>query len=554
MAKKTKLDSSENSNLHDLLAMVQKVDPDAEILGDSATADVKEWIHTGSYIVNAAIAGSLFKGVPSGRVVVMAGESGAGKSFLMTSIARESQGSGYTPVIIDTENAIDNDFCKRLGVDTSNLIIKKCTTVSEMSNFVLGLCTKLEEMKSEDRPKIMLILDSLSNLSSDAEVENAESSNIHKQDFSKNRGLKAFFRTATTKLGRLGIPMLVSAHVYACLTEDNNIRMADGTLKSIKDVKIGDIVKTHQGEKQVNVVYTYDKANVLELEFEDGYTIKCTHNHPLLVNRDGKEMYIEAVDMQINDEIVCVSAYAKTVKLIKKTVLSEPQIVYDIEVEGDHNFILENGIVSSNSVGSFFPTNTISGGSGMRYSASTILMLSAAKLDGENKENDAAAKNTKAEITKTGVRVTARVDKSRFSIPTKVQFQIPFFKPMNPYVGLENFMTFENSGIGRGNIVTEKEYERAKPADKEKMVRFEYNGESLYFNPSDRARGMVVAHLGKQVPFTEFYTEEVFTTELLERLDKEIIRPTFELPTHSSNADIDEYLDLEDDEEVTTEN
>lgn len=400
---------AKNDSLTDLLSLVQKVDPEAEILADSPTADVKEWIGTGSYILNAGLSGSLFKGVPSGRITVCSGPSGCGKSYLMNSIAREAQVLGYTPIIIDTENAIDNDFCKRLGVDTSNLIIKKCTTVSEMSNFVLGICKHIESQKPEDRQKVIILLDSLSNLSSDAELENVENSNIHKQDFTKNKGLKAFFRTATTILGKLSIPMLISSHVYS-------------------------------------------------------------------------------------------------------------------------------------SVGSFFPTQVIQGGEGLKYSASTILMLSTAKLDGDNKENDNAAKKSKADITKTGVRVTAKVEKSRFAIPTKVQFQIPFFKEINPYVGLENFLTFENSGIGRGNVMTESEYNRAKESDKKQMTEFVFEDKKLYFNPSDRARGMVVAHLGKQVPFTEFYTKEVFTKELLEKLDKEIIRPTFELPSHGSNADIAEYI------------
>ena len=536
---------AKNDSLTDLLSLVQKVDPEAEILAESPTADVKEWIGTGSYILNAGLSGSLFKGIPSGRITVCSGPSGCGKSYLMNSIAREAQVLGYTPIIIDTENAIDNDFCKRLGVDTSNLIIKKCTTVSEMSNFVLGICKHIEAQKPEDRQKVIILLDSLSNLSSDAELENVENSNIHKQDFTKNKGLKAFFRTATTILGKLSIPMLISSHVYACLTGDTEIKTKEG-LKPIKNVSVGDIVETKDGFNSVVKTFVYHNAPVFHLEFEDGTSIKCTEEHKLLVSRNNQQVYIPAKDLIPGDEIVLKEydsdRQANTLKITNISRLEKTEDVYDIEVKDEHNFILKNNVVSSNSVGSFFPTQVIQGGEGLKYSASTILMLSTAKLDGDNKENDNAAKKSKADITKTGVRVTAKVEKSRFAIPTKVQFQIPFFKEINPYVGLENFLTFENSGIGRGNVMTESEYNRAKESDKKQMTEFVFEDKKLYFNPSDRARGMVVAHLGKQVPFTEFYTKEVFTKELLEKLDKEIIRPTFELPSHGSNADIAEYI------------
>ena len=67
---------AKNDSLTDLLSLVQKVDPEAEILADSPTADVKEWIGTGSYILNAGLSGSLFKGIPSGRITVFSGVSG----------------------------------------------------------------------------------------------------------------------------------------------------------------------------------------------------------------------------------------------------------------------------------------------------------------------------------------------------------------------------------------------------------------------------------------------------------------------------------------------
>ena len=55
-----------------LFDLVGSIDKSAEILSGSHHV-IKEYISTGNYIVNAAMTGSLFKGVPSGRVVTLAG-------------------------------------------------------------------------------------------------------------------------------------------------------------------------------------------------------------------------------------------------------------------------------------------------------------------------------------------------------------------------------------------------------------------------------------------------------------------------------------------------
>ena len=44
---------------------------------------------------------------------------------------------------------------------------------------------------------------------------------------------------------------------------------------------------------------------------------------------------------------------------------------------------------------------------------------------------------------------------------------------------------------------------------------FDFDGETKYVQEKETARGIIVKHLGKAVPLTEFFTEEVFTDEFL---------------------------------------
>lgn len=42
---------------------------------ESRYGDVNNWISTGSYALNRIVSGSIYKGIPSGRVIILGGES-----------------------------------------------------------------------------------------------------------------------------------------------------------------------------------------------------------------------------------------------------------------------------------------------------------------------------------------------------------------------------------------------------------------------------------------------------------------------------------------------
>lgn len=401
MAKKSTTSTSSGS----IFDIIQSVDKGVEIIEESAGAQINDYISTGSYILNACITGSLFKGIPAGRVVTLAGDPGAGKSFLALSVCREAQKNGYTPIYLDSEGAQDVQTVSRLGIDTKKFMIKQVNTITEVSSFILNLTSKLDTIPEEQRDKIIIVLDSLGNLTSTKEAEDIKEL-TGKRDMTKQQEVKALFRVCATPLAKLHIPFIVVSHTYSSM--------------------------------------------------------------------------------------------------------------------------------------SFIPQAVVSGGTGLGYSSSITLHLSAAKLDGNDKENDKLAANSKSELTKTGVVVTARPMKSRFTIPQKVRFYIPFFKKPNPYIGIDQYMTWENSGIIRGKCYNQFEYHKLKPADQEICLPFEYNGETMYAWPKDSAKTIVVAHLGAEFPITELFTPKVMTEEWLRNFDENVIRPAFELPDQSKFDDNNE--------------
>jgi hypothetical protein len=125
---------------------------------------------------------------------------------------------------------------------------------------------------------------------------------------------------------------------------------------------------------------------------------------------------------------------------------------------------------------------------------------------------------------------------------------------MNQYVGLEQFVSWENCGVGRGNKLTEKEFSKLKADEQSLCSEFEVDGEKFYFLPKKLGKNYVIRHSGDLVPVKEFFSARLFTQEVLMELDEKVIKPTFKFPETQDEIDLletSELNDLNDDDEST---
>jgi RecA/RadA recombinase len=179
------------------------------------------------------------------------------------------------------------------------------------------------------------------------------------------------------------------------------------------------------------------------------------------------------------------------------------------------------------------PTKESAGGDGPIFSLSTALLLSKKfQVDDANKS------------VKTGIIIQLRPKKSRSTIPTTITIHVGFVGGMNPYVGLEDYLTWDACGIGKGKIMTAKEY--AKSGDKtgdafvhtyeevdEKTGEIKTISEDLVYVRNDNAR-WCVKHLGKSLSKGSLlFNKEVLTIDVLKQLDVNVIQPAFKLPEHA---------------------
>lgn len=305
--------------------MVKSIDDSAEIIADSYYSNIQEWVPSGNYILNATMSGDLFKALPSGRIISLVGKSGVGKSYLACSFAREAQQMGYIPIVLDSEGAYDADFVKRIKVDPTKLIIKKVNTILETSQFIANVCNKLEEQqnKTGHHDKVLFILDSLGNLTSEKEREDTLSGSS-KADFTKAKDAKAMFRVIATPIAKLQCIMICCNHVYdsmsfipqsiqaqGCLVPDEEIIVNKKyssviEVKKIKDVVPGDYVLGYDGlSHEVLQVHNLKKPTYT-FKFDNGNEIECSDTHRFLIDKDHPELdssWKTANELNENDEI-----------------------------------------------------------------------------------------------------------------------------------------------------------------------------------------------------------------------------------------------------------
>ena len=325
MAKSTNDAINAFNKFNDLLE--KKVKTKITLMGFS---DIDDYIPTGNYLLNAQISGSVFGGYPNTRSIGIAGDSGAGKTFLCLNAVRELQKKDYFVFYIDTEGAIDRSDYTKFGVDLEKLKYLRMGLISEVKFFINDF---IETMRENPGLKAAIFVDSVGMLDTDKSKRDMDAGKNASDMGLRSKEMRSLFKSFTLELSNLKVPFIFTNHTYASM---------------------------------------------------DQYTPKG-----------------------------------------------------------------------------------MSGGGGPEFSASIILMLSKGTLRDDAK-------------TTTGIIVRSKTRKNRLAKPIDIEFHISFHKGMNQYVGLEQFVNWENCGVGRGNKLTEKEFSKLKADEQALCSEFEVEGEKFY--------------------------------------------------------------------------
>ena len=180
--------------------------------------DPTDWISTGNFALNYLISGDFNRGIPMGKVTVLAGESGAGKSYIASgNIVKNAQAQGIFVILIDTENALDEKWLHALGVSTEpdDLLKLNMAMIDDVAKMISEFVKEYKTLPEDDRPKVLFVLDSLGMLLTPTDVNQFNAGDMKGDMGRKPKALTSLVRNCVNMFGDLNIGLIATNHTYA---------------------------------------------------------------------------------------------------------------------------------------------------------------------------------------------------------------------------------------------------------------------------------------------------------------------------------------------------
>lgn len=102
-------------------------------------------------------------GIPRGKVTILIGNTGGGKTTATLEIIAQAQRRGIRAVLIEVEGAFDPDYARCIGVDTDELLFSQPQSAEE--------AFEIAEMLAKSKAVGLIVIDSITNLATQAELD-----------------------------------------------------------------------------------------------------------------------------------------------------------------------------------------------------------------------------------------------------------------------------------------------------------------------------------------------------------------------------------------------
>jgi RecA/RadA recombinase len=211
--KKSEAESPQDlGDIQDAFKILDDLNPDAAFLDENSLSNVSEWIDTGCMALNAIISGSLYGGIPMGRITGFAGPQACGKTLMVNKIMANAQKKGMHVVYFDTENALDKNTAENLGCDATK--IKHCPieVIEDCRNQMVKFLKTVIEKGLQG--KVIIAIDSLGNLISAREAKIIDDGKDSADMGARAVSLKSMLRAITHAAAKANTPIVFTNHTY----------------------------------------------------------------------------------------------------------------------------------------------------------------------------------------------------------------------------------------------------------------------------------------------------------------------------------------------------
>lgn len=179
----------------------------------------KYWTSVGNFAVNKIVSGAFGRGIPQGRVTCLAGPSGSGKTYLLCNLLKNAQLDGSIVMVLDSENALDEDYLSKVGVDQDPEKFMYAgvdtfgSVVEVLSEFIKSYTAEFGADGAKG-PKVMIALDSVDMLLTDTEETNFDKGVQKGDQGQRAKQQKHMLRTIVQKIKRLPISFVITHQVF----------------------------------------------------------------------------------------------------------------------------------------------------------------------------------------------------------------------------------------------------------------------------------------------------------------------------------------------------
>ena len=182
---------------------------DSAILAESKFFTKKDMIPTTIPIINVALSGRLDGGLTPG-LTMWAGPSKHFKTAFSLLMAKSYLDKYEDAALLfyDSEFGTPQSYFDTFGIDTDRVLH---TPVTDVEQLKFDIMQQLNNIERGDR--VMIVVDSIGNLASKKEVEDALDQKAV-ADMSRAKQMKSLFRMVTPHLSLKDIPMVVVNHTY----------------------------------------------------------------------------------------------------------------------------------------------------------------------------------------------------------------------------------------------------------------------------------------------------------------------------------------------------
>ena len=171
---------------------------------DSTPTDIKDFVSTGSTILDLAISNKPNGGIAVGRISEINGLESSGKSLIGAHILAQTQKRGGVAVYMDTETSVSREFLETIGVDVGNMLYLHLETVEDIFDAIERIIVKVRE-SSKDR-LVTILVDSIAAASTKVEME----SDFEKDGWATSKAIiiSKAMRKITQMIGRQQIALV----------------------------------------------------------------------------------------------------------------------------------------------------------------------------------------------------------------------------------------------------------------------------------------------------------------------------------------------------------